>query len=78
MKWFLFPLGSVLLILAIVILGGDICLSDGCCYKTHEEIQRAENGLLWLSRLWLSLLALTSFLLIKQFHFWYQERNRDE
>lgn len=75
MKLFFFLLGLALLVLGVMIIGGELCLSDGCCYKTSAEIQQAKHTLLWTNRLWFGLLGLALFLLFRRIWFFFRKKN---
>lgn len=75
MKWLLSVFLAIgIIVLGIAILGGEICLSDGCCYQTLEEIQRATKTLLWLSHLWSALFGLMLFWLFNKFFFYIRKK----
>jgi hypothetical protein len=67
LRCFIAVLAIAITILSVVILGGNICLSDGCCYKTVEEIQSAQKLLLSLSHLWCILFMLMLVFIFYQF-----------
>jgi DMSO reductase anchor subunit len=69
MKLFLATVTIAIIIISIVILGGELCLSDGCCYTTAEEIQRAQEFLAKLASLWCILLVSLLFSIFCYFCF---------
>jgi hypothetical protein len=72
---FIAVLAIAITILSVFILGGDICLSDGCCYRTVEEIQNAQKLLLSLSRLWCILFMLMLLFIFYQFRLERRKKN---
>lgn len=60
--------------IGMMIVGGSICLSEGCCYTTPQEIADREKTLINLSQVWVALAAVNTVLIVTLFVRWIKRR----